>query len=111
MTKPRHRKDETGHIIKVDDSSVVIEPRQQIKDSKKLVDFFRCSNIGSTLKAGFKSRPDHGRAVLYGVVLCFGLIEFVTNGERLLDVIYIREKFPYDTYQEFQNWYVDIEQQ
>ena len=108
MTKPRHKKDDAGNIIKVEDNDEEIDPGRQISDASKLRDFFRCSNIGSTLKAGFRRREAGGTGVLFLVVLVFGLIEFVTNGERLLDVVYIRNKFPYDSessYQEFQDWY------
>ena len=55
--------------------------------------FFKGKHAKRTVTCAFKSRDPGMRKLLWIFVIIFGIIEFVNGLERVIDIVFIRDKY------------------
>ena len=72
---------------------------------KKLKKLFDPKNMVEALKSPMQDRDGSRKHLVLLLLLVFAILEFVINGERTADLLFVRYQFPWGTFEEFNHWW------
>lgn len=80
------------------------DPDFELSSGKMMKEFFKPKNLSKTLTIGVKKR-ETGNRVTWLLIVIFFFLELVSQGEKITDVMYVREVFPSEDLAEFTMWW------
>ncbi len=110
LERPLHVRDEgTGEVVRLTEEQAEeadVDPSRIVGKGEKFGDFFKLDNVRRTLSAGLRPREEGRRHVVWLLIVIYGCIEFVSEGETIVDSLYIRDRHSFDDYDDFSDWWL-----
>ncbi len=55
-------------------------------------------------KCAFKKRPEGRTTIIWILIVMFGVIDLLRGSERKADMEYIRDMYPFESFEEYGSW-------
>ncbi|TRY78552.1 hypothetical protein TCAL_07739 [Tigriopus californicus] len=84
---------------------VTEDPELEVPSTSMMKIFFKPKNVSQTLAIGTQKPESGNRGIVWILILIFFFLELVTLGEKITDVMYVRETFPSEDLAAFTMWW------